>query len=749
MKGKQKMKTPNKKVNSKVKIKKSLKYKKNTKKPSTTKINIQKEPFLKKRKIDAVAKELYKKRVTEKHLVKTKHLTIILLTCIIAVIITTTVLFKSPNIKKKVVKPHQLSTIDNEKIFSEIKTSLFKEVSEEIDIQDSCTPAIFSNKEYKKYGYVQNKFLIILKRGKLFVVNNTNNKFINSLEISPYPIKEKNAIHYYNVLIKENTIMVVGYRTATETVELSIFSINQFGKIERNKTYNLNSDPCNFAINLNNNHLIIYTTKKLSSDTLLNNIKSFNNWNNKSNIFTNEPIKTNKILYDNNSFLENPLIHTITTCQLNGTILTDCQQSYLLDNASLATYINDDAFYFWTTQLPLKNNPFRITPTSKLYTFNFNNNSFFMNQIEGIPISKKALFIKNNLFFAQLYQNNDTPPLWHEMFTSSKIAHLKLETSKIQPANKFINNPKDYILTNYNFNEIKNTTINNNISNFITTDYKNSSITLYNLNKKIIIPVDGEILNTIMLSEENIFLYFYQKDNVIFAQIFNTLTMSPSSKISLKINFHNPTKVIPSKINFFKLQNKKLISISFVNTSLNKGSSHLLNLKNNTLTEIYTLPLTKQQQYLNDHCQNDCQEDWQVLNNFFILPQDISTTPTIYATTGSLLKKFTFNKNDKLSLIKSINYTHKPIIVKRRPRARIPGGAKRINGKYVCGKKHGYVGKSKKNNKGYLHLDLECCLDPDEYPNPWCAYKPGELSVTNLRYKDYHGKVRRKKRKKH
>ncbi len=41
-------------------------------------------------------------------------------------------------------------------------------------------------------------------------------------------------------------------------------------------------------------------------------------------------------------------------------------------------------------------------------------------------------------------------------------------------------------------------------------------------------------------------------------------------------------------------------------------------------------------------------------------------------------------------------------------------------GRMVCAKKNDKPSKSKKD-KG-KHLDMECCLDPDEYPNPWCYY---------------------------
>ena len=52
--------------------------------------------------------------------------------------------------------------------------------------------------------------------------------------------------------------------------------------------------------------------------------------------------------------------------------------------------------------------------------------------------------------------------------------------------------------------------------------------------------------------------------------------------------------------------------------------------------------------------------------------------------------------------------------------APIPASYKKVGGKLVCAKKKDKPRKSKQG-KG-KHLDMECCLDPDEYPNPHCTY---------------------------
>lgn len=52
--------------------------------------------------------------------------------------------------------------------------------------------------------------------------------------------------------------------------------------------------------------------------------------------------------------------------------------------------------------------------------------------------------------------------------------------------------------------------------------------------------------------------------------------------------------------------------------------------------------------------------------------------------------------------------------------ARLPADFKVVAGRRVCGKSNDHPGKSNKG-KG-KHMDMECCLDPDEYPNPNCHY---------------------------
>lgn len=59
---------------------------------------------------------------------------------------------------------------------------------------------------------------------------------------------------------------------------------------------------------------------------------------------------------------------------------------------------------------------------------------------------------------------------------------------------------------------------------------------------------------------------------------------------------------------------------------------------------------------------------------------------------------------------------------RRRAAAPIPAAGIKVGDHWVCDKKNDKPTVSKVNNRGKVHWDRECCLDPDEWPNPWCTY---------------------------
>ena len=81
--------------------------------------------------------------------------------------------------------------------------------------------------------------------------------------------------------------------------------------------------------------------------------------------------------------------------------------------------------------------------------------------------------------------------------------------------------------------------------------------------------------------------------------------------------------------------------------------------------------------------------------------------------------------------LKMIPVVRPKAVVPAKPRitAPRPVSAKVVVGRLACAKKNDKPGKSQNGNKPG-HMDMECCLDPDETPNPWCDY-------TSSKYQKY------------
>jgi hypothetical protein len=73
-------------------------------------------------------------------------------------------------------------------------------------------------------------------------------------------------------------------------------------------------------------------------------------------------------------------------------------------------------------------------------------------------------------------------------------------------------------------------------------------------------------------------------------------------------------------------------------------------------------------------------------------------------------------------MLGTVKFLPKP---KPKPTAKKPGGAKKVGNKYVCAGDDA-TKWSLQNPPG--HLDTQCCLDPDETPNPWCSYSAENLA---------------------
>jgi len=408
---------------------------------------------------------------------------------------------------------------------------------------------------------------------------------------------------------------------------------------------------------------------------------------------------------------------------------------------------NSKNLYAWVSHNDVNNSLNNEMPRSLIYKINLEGKDIDPNviQAEGTPTSNTALQIKNNTLTASIYQNNQNSPAWLREFTKNRLAMFSVNSREFNKDGFALNTSDNYVLLPAEISYSPKINFISDDNTLLTVNPESSDINAWKNGALIKISWPEKITGFQNIPEINKLVFIYIQDNKLYANYFdysNNFTLG--KEIILADNIMPTDELLSPKkeIYSFKINDDYFVSLPVINSGKNIGKLYLLKIAPDNLKNISTMAINKNMQRLNDSCQNDCQEGW--FDNLYFFPGQKANI--FYALSGSYLKYFKLTTLNKLQLLRTVNYTLKPAPPKpKRPRARVPVGAKIVNGKYVCKKKHDYVGKSKKNNKGYLHLDLECCLDPDEYPNPWCTYRPGELSVTKLRYANYHGNIKRKK----
>ncbi|MFZ2154112.1 MAG: hypothetical protein WAV16_02665 [Candidatus Moraniibacteriota bacterium] len=208
----------------------------------------------------------------------------------------------------------------------------------------------------------------------------------------------------------------------------------------------------------------------------------------------------------------------------------------------------------------------------------------------------------------------------------------------------------------------------------------------------------------------------YKKDALAEYRI-SFLSKLPEEKniLGFEVSVYNINKIkeLSSTSEFPKVKNLELKNSG----SCNSLEGHVLETGDYPAEEIYISPL------------DDCYfpvlffsvTKGQYLYNIAPIVREIQTDNDLMVEVSDNLPEFfaAISQFENIDIVRP-----KPRAVQPRITAPKPASHKVVGGRLVCEKDKDKPGKSDKG-KG-KHLDMECCLDPDEYPNPHCYYDPAK-----------------------
>lgn len=203
----------------------------------------------------------------------------------------------------------------------------------------------------KAYG----DYLIVLRRGRLFSVRLSDKRAVPVSMVDVTPPGKSHQAWYDEMLVSDDTIVVVGYSYEAQATELGLFGIDDDGQIRYRDTHFLRSNDYyssrNYASRLLGDKLVFYMPYSLmsydyragSSEPTLSmpGVRAYgserDDW---SSIISATQI------YQPIQYSDWPVLHTVVTCDLGKKDLS-CTAQGIVGPYGRTFYVSQNAVYVW------------------------------------------------------------------------------------------------------------------------------------------------------------------------------------------------------------------------------------------------------------------------------------------------------------------------------------------------------------------------------------------------------------------
>jgi hypothetical protein len=193
--------------------------------------------------------------------------------------------------------------------------------------------------------------LVVLRRGRLFTVNIGDKALvpISKIDVSPAPGHDA---WYDEMLIHDDTIIVVGYSYQAGATEIGMFEIDRRGKLSRKDTFFLRSNDYyssrNYASRLLGDKLVFYMPWYLGAygwDADHPNLPGMMKYREGTSYDDWDVVMKSTDIYRPVQPTQDPVLHTVVTCDLGRGM--DCHAQGVIGPYGRNFYVSQNAVYVW------------------------------------------------------------------------------------------------------------------------------------------------------------------------------------------------------------------------------------------------------------------------------------------------------------------------------------------------------------------------------------------------------------------
>jgi hypothetical protein len=205
---------------------------------------------------------------------------------------------------------------------------------------------------------VHGNHLVVLRRGRLFTVAIGDNALTPVSAVDAFaPDVDPSSTWYDEMLVSDNTVVVIGYSYQRGGTEVGLFEITDDGKLSYRSTYHLRSNDYyssrNYASRLIGNKLIFYAPQYFygAADDPFQYFPAVRKWHKDAKPEEFHRIVPATRVYRPQMEYQNgyaTALHTVTVCDLaNGGF--DCQATSVIGPPGHVFYVSPDAVFVWAS----------------------------------------------------------------------------------------------------------------------------------------------------------------------------------------------------------------------------------------------------------------------------------------------------------------------------------------------------------------------------------------------------------------
>ena len=276
---------------------------------------------------------------------------------------------------------------------------------------------------------VHGEHLVILRRGRLFTVRIGDNSLKPVDAIDAFaPGINPSSDWYDEMLVSEDTVVIIGYSYGRGGTEINLFDINDAGRLEYRSTYHLRSNDYyssrNYASRLIGNKLIFYTPQYIGYvEDPTERFPAVRKWHKgaKESDFKRVVEPTQIYRAEKQSDTSGGLaLHTVTVCDLTGGGFS-CTASAVIGAPGRVFYVSPGSVYVWTTDWNYRDG--RAKSSSMLYRMPLDASAPSALGVMGSPVDQFSFLESEDRHLNVLVRSDGYgEQMWGSEFAAGDVA---------------------------------------------------------------------------------------------------------------------------------------------------------------------------------------------------------------------------------------------------------------------------------------------------------------------------------------